>query len=156
MGWDPSRASWRRQGWAENVGSECRGLGNPRRRREPGAGGQGPMTHHFHVFPREVLDLLLHPLDALQQILILLVHSLVLLHKGLQLDLRLSGAFQLRSERHTRPLALRPSGLLASNRGGQQGASLGLGLPPLGPHFLDGTDPRKIPHTPGSQTRYPS
>lgn len=53
------------------------------------------MTYHLHVFPREILDLLLHPLDALQQVLVLLVHSLVLLHQGLQLDLGLTGAFQL-------------------------------------------------------------
>lgn len=86
--------------------------------RARGWGSPCPMTHHFHIFPCEVLDFLLHPLDAVQQVLILLVHSLVLLHQGLQLDLGLPGAFQLRSERHGRPVALRPSELLTSHHGG--------------------------------------
>lgn len=30
--------------------------------------------------------------------------------------------------------------------------SLGPELPPLGPHFLDGTKPEKTPQTPGFQT----
>lgn len=98
---------------------EGQGLETPRWRPELGAGGpRWPMAHHFHILPCEVLDFFLHPLDALQQILILLVHSLVLLHKGLQLDLGLPGAFQLWTERHRRPLALRPIKALRSQYGG--------------------------------------
>lgn len=116
-----------RQGLQGEHGLEGLGLDNPRQRPELGVGGPPwPTTHHFHIFPREVLDFLLHPLDAVQQVLILLVHSLVLLHQGLQLDLGLPGAFQLRSERHGRPVALRPSELLTSHHGGRQGSSLGL------------------------------
>ena len=80
--------------WA-NLDCSGEGLEEPGRDK-----GSGSVTHHLHVFPREVLDLLFHPLDTLQQVLILLVHPLVLLHQGLQLDLRLAGAFQLQSDRH--------------------------------------------------------
>lgn len=83
------------RGWGQNADREGQGLENPSRTQEHKAGPRWPVTHHFHIFPCEVLNFLLHPLDTLQQILILLVHSLVLLHKGLQLDLGLTGAFQL-------------------------------------------------------------
>lgn len=107
------------KGCGENMDCEGQGLETPRWRPELGAGGpRWPVAHHFHVLPCEVLDFFLHPLDALQQILILLVHSLVLLHKGLQLDLGLPGAFQLWIERHRRPLALRPIKVLRSQYGG--------------------------------------
>lgn len=51
--------------------------------------------HHLHVLPREGLEFLLHPLDAVKQVLILLVHTLVLLHQRLQLHLCLPRALQL-------------------------------------------------------------
>lgn len=70
------------------------GLEKPRQTSIPGW-PRRPTAYHFHVLSREVLDFLLHPLDALQKVLVLLVHPLVLLHQGLQLDLGLTGAFQL-------------------------------------------------------------
>lgn len=87
---------------SEKVHGEAQGLEQPRRSRIPGW-PQWPTTYHFHVLSREVLDFLLHPLDALQKVLVLLVHSLVLLHQGLQLDLSLTGAFQLQYDRDRRP-----------------------------------------------------
>lgn len=88
--WGPEHVNWEVQGWRipDRVGSAR-------------AGPKGPTAHHFHVFPREVLDFLLHPLDTLQQILIFLVHPLVFLHQGLQLNLGLSRAFQLSLETGT-------------------------------------------------------
>lgn len=81
---------------------EAQGLEKPRQTSIPGWLWR-PTTYHFHVLSREVLDFLLHPLDALQEVLVLLIHSLVLLHQGLQLDLGLTGAFQLQYDRHRRP-----------------------------------------------------
>lgn len=83
-------------------------------------------TCHFHVFPREVLDLLLHPLDALQQVLVLLVHPLVLLHQRLQLYLGLTGAFQLRRGQTQRSGSLKARGWPSScHRGEQRSTALG-------------------------------
>lgn len=51
--------------------------------------------HHLHVLPRKALEFLLHPLDAVQQVVVLLVHLLVLLQQRLQLHLCLPRALQL-------------------------------------------------------------
>lgn len=129
-----------------NAEGEGRG-GESQQRQNSRAGAQQPTTYHLHVFPREVLDFLLHPLDAVQQILILLVHPLVLLHKGLQLDLSLTGAFELRSERHRGQAAVRPSGLLTSQRRGPRRSDRAF-LRPL----LDGANTKRCPQAPGFPT----
>lgn len=103
-----------------------RGSGDEGSQTDEDSGRAPGGTHHFHVFPREVLDFLLHPLDAVQQILILLVHALVLLHEGLQLDLRLPGAFQLWVEGDGRPRGCPITGAGES----PPGPPSGLELPP--------------------------
>lgn len=69
----------------------------------------------------------------MQQILILLVHALVLLHEGLQLDLRLPGAFQLWLEETQGQVALGPNGQLSHHIMGageiRPGPPSGLELP---------------------------
>lgn len=75
------------------AGSRGQGAGSRGQWREADGVCAGP--HHLHVLPCKALEFLLHPLDAMQQVLVLLIHSLVLLHQRLQLHLCLPRALQL-------------------------------------------------------------
>lgn len=57
------------------------------------------ISHHLSIFTAQVLQLLLHSLQSLQEVIILLRQPLVLLKHGLHLALCLSHPLQLDKER---------------------------------------------------------